>query len=408
MRTRRAWSAVAVAAVLVATACSGGAGEGDATPSATDGASGDAPSAGAAPSAAGTPAPDAADPAYAVAPPGKRRGPVTVADVLVSGKGTLSEEVVQRVRDLEGVESVDVISLANVPLENKVYNLAAVDPATYRLFTGNADFADAWRRVAGGEMAVSTDLVQRLPRDDQDFVDLDDTPAGRVHVGALVEQAGKIDLVVNAKRGEALGMTPGNALLVHTGRAAPEALRGPIQQALGGEASVQNLDAVARFGLDPDAFESAVLVGDFADAVGVFNYTPAAGGRITPDPVWVSSHIVTETVPILGSVTCNKYLMPQLKAALAEVVTRGLEAEIDPDQYAGCYYPRYIAGSTTLSNHSFGLALDLNTPGNQRGTVGEMNREVVSIFKYWGFAWGGDWGFTDPMHFELAQLKAPG
>ncbi len=75
-----------------------------------------------------------------------------------------------------------------------------------------------------------------------------------------------------------------------------------------------------------------------------------------------------------------------------------------PGEYAGCYYPRFIAGSTTLSNHSFGLALDLNVPGNQRGTVGEIDREVVAIFKKWGFAWGGDWGYTDPMHFELGQI----
>ena len=81
---------------------------------------------------------------------------------------------------------------------------------------------------------------------------------------------------------------------------------------------------------------------------------------------------------------------------------------LDPGQYAGCYYPRFIANTTTLSNHSFGLALDLNTAGNQRGTVGEIDRDVVAIFKTWGFAWGGDWRWTDPMHFELSEVKAVG
>ena len=46
-------------------------------------------------------------------------------------------------------------------------------------------------------------------------------------------------------------------------------------------------------------------------------------------------------------------------------------------------------------------------PGNQRGTVGEMDRTVVSIFKKWGFAWGGDWRYTDPMHFEMNALIDP-
>jgi hypothetical protein len=148
-------------------------------------------------------------------------------------------------------------------------------------------------------------------------------------------------------------------------------------------------------------------VGSVADAVGVFNYTVIGGGRIAPDPAWVRSHIATEQVPILGTVTCNRLMMPQLRSALQAIVDRGLADEIHPGEYAGCYYPRFIAGSTTLSNHSFGLALDLNVPGNQRGTVGEMDRGVVDAFKEWGFAWGGDWNYTDPMHFEMARLVDP-
>jgi len=66
--------------------------------------------------------------------------------------------------------------------------------------------------------------------------------------------------------------------------------------------------------------------------------------------------------------------------------------------------PRYIAGTHSLSFHTFGTALDLNVPGNGRGTVGQMNRQVVAIFKKWGFAWGGDWHYTDPMHFELHRI----
>jgi hypothetical protein len=171
---------------------------------------------------------------------------------------------------------------------------------------------------------------------------------------------------------------------------------------------VQRLDIAARLGLDPSAVQTAFLTGgSIASVVGTFNYTVLGGGRIAPDPAWVSANITSDSVPILGTVTCHWALLPQLRAALQEVVDRGLASEIHPDEYAGCYYPRFIAGSTTLSNHSFGLALDLNVPGNQRGTVGEMNREVVAIFEKWGFAWGGYWGYTDPMHFELAQIVEP-
>jgi hypothetical protein len=142
------------------------------------------------------------------------------------------------------------------------------------------------------------------------------------------------------------------------------------------------------------------------DAVGTFSYTPHADGRVTPDSGWVSGYIRTESVPILGTVTCNKGMLPQLRAALTEVVQRGLAGTIHPNEFGGCYYPRYIGYSPAngLSLHTWGIAVDLNVPGNLRGTVGEMDRRVVAIFKKWGFAWGGDWGYTDPMHFEMAKV----
>jgi hypothetical protein len=151
--------------------------------------------------------------------------------------------------------------------------------------------------------------------------------------------------------------------------------------------------------------EQAQLTGTSAD-FGSFSYTYTADGSIQPDPGWVSQYIRTESVPILGSVTCHKLMIPQLRAALQQVVDAGLADQIHPGEYGGCYVPRFIASdpSNPVSLHTWGIAIDLNVPGNQRGTVGEIDPRVVSIFKSWGFAWGGDWGYTDPMHFELARL----
>ena len=42
------------------------------------------------------------------------------------------------------------------------------------------------------------------------------------------------------------------------------------------------------------------------------------------------------------------------------------------------------------------------------GTQGDMHPQVVEIFKEWGFAWGGDWSYPDPMHFEMARVVRPG
>jgi len=353
------------------------------------------------------------DPAFAMDPPGPRVGPIEASDMIVIGKEAFSEEDLAAVTGIEGVRRVVQFSQAQVPIENRLMNIAAVDPATYRNFTeyGAAESQVTWDRVAAGEMAVVKTLQKRLPLDDHGFVKLgvkDDAP--QIHVGAYAPQIPLVDAVVNEKWGAALeeqGMVLGNALLVSTLPTDPKTLRKAVQQALGSGASVQLTDVASRNGIDPAVKQTAVPVGTVSEVVGTFNYTVLGGGRIAPEASWVASHIDTQEVPILGTVTCNVHIFPQLRAALDEIVAQGLGNEIHPNEYAGCYYPRFIAGSTTLSNHSFGLALDLNVPGNLRGTVGEMDRQVVAIFKRWGFAWGGDWGYTDPMHFEMNRLVEP-
>jgi hypothetical protein len=352
-----------------------------------------------------------ADPSHAVDAPGPRRGALSYGDILVYDPDSLSDETIAAIRHLPGVTGAEPLAIAQVSIENRVINVAAVNPATYRNYTpaASADAQEVWERVAGGELAISPDLRKKLPTDDRGYLRLgSDKQAPEAHVGAFAPQIeGSIDAVVNESWIPTLAMKKNNALVISTGQRAPRSLRKPIEKIAGARASVQALDAVARYGLDTSVQQTAFLVGSVADAVGTFNYTVLGGGRVAPDSSWVSAHIATQQVPILGTITCNKMIFPQLTAALTEITERGLADKIHPDEYAGCYYPRFIAGTTSLSNHSFGLALDLNTPGNQRGTVGEMDRGVVDVFKKWGFAWGGDWGYTDPMHFEMDAVVDP-
>lgn len=358
---------------------------------------------------------DAADPDHAVAMPAKFDGKVYGDDLLLVDDETIPEDLLKRITSVKvkgkrGVHAHEVLSYGQFAVESKYFNIAAVDPGEFRRFTGlqSAQFDDQWERIAGGEIALASRLQKQLPVDGDGYLAVGSgETTHRIHVGAWSPaEVDSVDAMVNAKWGETLGLPERNAVMINTGPTSPQAVREAIKKFA--DVTIIALDIVQQTGIDPGTFQTVVPVGSFGDAVGVFRYTTLGGGRIAPEPAWVSSHIVTEQVPILGSVTCNKYMMPQLKAALGEIVARGLAKEIHPDEYAGCYYPRFIAGSSTLSNHSFGLALDMNVPGNLRGTVGEMNREVVAIFKYWGFAWGGDWSYTDPMHFELQRIVNPG
>ncbi|RYP88784.1 M15 family peptidase [Nocardioides guangzhouensis] len=403
-RPRRALVAAgALVPLLLLAACGDGAGaEPDADPSSPATAS-----------RSGDPQPGAtvADPDHAVDPPGKLDGRLYPADMLVSSRRPLSDDVVQRIRGLRGVAAVERLDVAQVSVENRALTVAAVDPASYRRFNvaATAQHEDIWARVAGGELSIPQKLGRRLQQKGA-YVQLgNDKTAPKVHIGSYAEQVPGIDVVVNKRWGEDLGMVEGNGLLVSTGIRSPQSVRGRVQEIIGGEPSIQLLDAVTRYGLDPDAAQTAIPTGgSVARAIGSFSYRLAGGNRISPDPSWVAANIRTEQVPILGAVTCHKVMLPQLRAALTDVVDAGLADRIHPGEFAGCYYPRFIAGTTSLSNHAFGIALDLNVPGNQRGTVGEMDRTVVAIFKRWGFAWGGDWRWTDPMHFEMNALVEVG
>jgi hypothetical protein len=351
-----------------------------------------------------------ADPELAVDPPGPMKGRVETADVLIFNQKPLSESLIKRIQGIRGVAAMETFGLGNVVIENRALNVAAVDPASFRRFTPTetARLQAVWDRVAGGELSITPGLGRRFQDKDGEIALGSDEDAPAIHIGAYVPQTVRIDAVVNEKWGEELDMERGNAVLLSTAKRAPESLRKPLQRIVGNKASIQNLDVTARLGLDPQAVYTAVPTGgSAADVVGTFNYSVIGGGRIAPDPAWVASHIGTEVMPIIGPMTCNRAIFPQLRAALEEVVTNGLANELHPGEYAGCYYPRFIAGTTTLSNHSFGLAMDFNVPGNQRGTVGEMDRGVVAIFKKWGFAWGGDWNYTDPMHFEMSAVVNP-
>ncbi len=164
--------------------------------------------------------------------------------------------------------------------------------------------------------------------------------------------------------------------------------------------------AVERIAKQQRVGQPLVSGGSVAAAVGTFSYRWFGDGTVQPDPGWVAANIRTESVPLLGNVTGHKVLFPQLRAALREVIARGLADQIHPAEFGGCYVPRFIGRDPRqgLSLHTWGIAVDLNVPGNQRGSAGEMNRDVVAIFKKWGFAWGGDWSWTDPMHFELNRV----
>jgi hypothetical protein len=149
-------------------------------------------------------------------------------------------------------------------------------------------------------------------------------------------------------------------------------------------------------GLVTRPLETKARFGEFA--VGL----PYGSDWIRIDPRWVGRNIVTRSVPLLGSVTCNRRIFKPLHRALRSLERRGLSRVVDRSGYAGCFAPRRIPGSGSLSLHAWGLAIDINASANPRLGKSRQDRRLVQAMEDAGFTWGGRWPTVpDPMHFEL-------
>jgi hypothetical protein len=87
----------------------------------------------------------------------------------------------------------------------------------------------------------------------------------------------------------------------------------------------------------------------------------------------------------------------------AAILARGFQNKIT--SFGGCFEYRPQRNGSKLSSHSWGIAIDLNTATNQQGTQGDMDADVVEIFRAAGFEWGGSWqgARRDPMHFQFCR-----
>jgi hypothetical protein len=70
--------------------------------------------------------------------------------------------------------------------------------------------------------------------------------------------------------------------------------------------------------------------------------------------------------------------------------------------YDGGYVFRPSRGSSRLSMHALGGALDFNAFENRLGMVDfKMHPDVVRVFRKYGWTWGGAWRRPDAMHYQF-------
>ena len=284
---------------------------------------------------------------------------------------------------------------------------AAVDPRSFRDFLPSADrgVLNDLARGQGVVGATSSELRGLGPGAVLRFEGGSDVTIAAVLPDELV---GAAEVLVSRATGAEIGITHDRYVLIQpAGPNLPSArkLANRIRPLLPTTLDPVHRKVVVRApGETPylrqgDAVLPPVLIkalfGEFAARP-----DPSRPGYLRIDPAWYRQQIETTTVPVLGPVTCNRAVIPQLRDAMQTVVKRGLAGTIHV--YDGCYAPRYINRdpANMISHHAWGIAFDCNASTNPVGGTPHQDPRLVRVMEQAGFIWGGTFVVPDGNHFE--------
>ncbi len=342
-------------------------------------------------------------------------GEAPVSTLLAWTPGRLPDGYARAVRELRAVRSVTVVRSgvawmdrwrdqagpprASAPTYRVPVEVASIDRRSYAAFVPPADRGI----VTGLRGAILGRTFARMH---------DVGPGGtvvlggrRVEVESVVddELVGAHEVVVPVRIGSRLGIDRPRYMLI-----APRTTAGNLEGKVRGAVPPGVRVRVRAPGETP-VFRhgDAVLAQSRVKEVfGEFAGRPRPDGTVAVHPSWVGANIRTARVPVLGEIRCHRLVIPLVRAALEDLVGRNLGHLVDPADYGGCYYPRFIGQDpgTGLSRHSWGIAIDINISQGLTGRQPTIDRRVVEAFEAQGFKWGGEFLIPDGTHFEFVRF----
>lgn len=319
--------------------------------------------------------------------------------LVVWTSGGLPSGLTAAVRAIDGVSLVaevrsDVVWLESdvedgwlVPLEASAVDAvyAEIAPAEWSIALGSLQEGEAVlsESSAGLRSAVVGDTLS------PEALDLS-------IVGILPDPVvGAAEIVTTIETGLALGVTTPRYLLVtfEGDRAAFErSVRETLPEGVAVRIRAPGETPFLRHG---DAVLPQVVI---KSEFGEFSLRLGNSGFFEIDEEWIAGNLATVDVPLLGMTTCHVGILDSLRGAMEEVQLSNLGFLIET--FDGCYSPRFIGGTRTVSRHAWGVAVDLNYAANPTGQVTVQDPRLVSIMEQWGFTWGGNWLVPDAAHFE--------
>ena len=116
---------------------------------------------------------------------------------------------------------------------------------------------------------------------------------------------------------------------------------------------------------------------------------PDLPGALRIDPTWVQEHIASQTLPILGTVTCHAKALGYLAETMNELLAADRASTIT--DVGPCFEPVASPDDPRgpLTATAFGAAIDLNADQNEPGQPPSQEPTLVRSMYRGGFGWGG-------------------
>ena len=114
----------------------------------------------------------------------------------------------------------------------------------------------------------------------------------------------------------------------------------------------------------------------------------------------VPGHLEIGVIP--KRIYCNRDLIQPLAQAFQNLITTGRVSELKT--WDGCFNIRKKRGLSSMSLHSWGIAIDVNAFENGLNQTPKLSPGFVKCFTDAGFYWGGNFKRRDGMHFQLKSI----
>lgn len=128
------------------------------------------------------------------------------------------------------------------------------------------------------------------------------------------------------------------------------------------------------------------------------------------EATWMMSYILPDSVhkaiPCLPAhIYMNRDIVVSVEITLDKLIETGLHREIKT--WDGCFNVRQQRGSTSISRHSWGIALDINAAWNKLNGETNWTEDFLNVWREIGWICGADFHTRkDAMHFENTSINA--